>query len=739
MLHKTSSRIKQFISHKRNKGIKEDDELFQNGDRPSRRFRPKSWTSQGRKATDEGIMRRTNSSAAIQDPLSPLPDPDYMRPSFINSSCKGDCSSMMSRPYPLSIHQPPLPRKRRPSLEIRSNSVTTFAMQAMSVHDLYRTTPASQIDLLEALALEPDDSHDKTQDQECLNLRKPRTDDGSRDIQQFIQETNLAIKAVGSALTKAMTASQERSLDQDNSTVTISRTSSGIDLCEQHLVPLGSHVSLTKSKHKMPQTHRCDCFNCSAHNRIKTPKLLPISSSGRKMTEPMDGMSNTFSDTAFDQVPVGGITDTGRIRQGELDITEEKELKCSSETTRSSQSRSTTQTITPIGSFHLDDLPSRLNAADLGYVDHRGKASQLVATIDDCRTFSGSSTKRTLSHTDLQIHDATGIPRRYGNDVRSLTDPVELERPYVAKGLSRRHLMPFVDKRPSLESTLVKQASTPSSCTPTETKAKNKVNPAVERDTVLKSTPYSLTSHGFRHGDIRLNQHPRAARKPKMRNSNTPTSHAEGIVKPVGDIEGEDGCLDWTAFQMAISGVADDHWMDPDEDINLIERSHSKMEDLESEIDEILKWWFETGLEAGTVIQKEKTVKKRLPRAIRHRRRQVNLRRFVEYSLTVDEPAPSETIYALNTDPPEISEHGGNNPSKLPMETGEGAESKRGNDGKGEPVDNDAVSLPPSPSAWARVSFIPMGSNIDHDLRDFLKWKSECVDSCLVGENFTLR
>jgi hypothetical protein len=66
----------------------------------------------------------------------------------------------------------------------------------------------------------------------------------------------------------------------------------------------------------------------------------------------------------------------------------------------------------------------------------------------------------------------------------------------------------------------------------------------------------------------------------------------------------------------------------------------------------------------------------------------------------------------------------------------EGKSSKGGRDEKGKEYYNGEASVPPSlmqticPSALARLeTFVSMGSNVDRDLRDFLKWKSECVGS----------
>jgi hypothetical protein len=66
---------------------------------------------------------------------------------------------------------------------------------------------------------------------------------------------------------------------------------------------------------------------------------------------------------------------------------------------------------------------------------------------------------------------------------------------------------------------------------------------------------------------------------------------------------------------------------------------------------------------------------------------------------------------------------------------------KEGGGSKGKDNHNSEASRPPSPmqsispSTLVRLdSFVPMGFNVDHDLRDFLKWKSECVDGTVEGD-----
>lgn len=444
------------------------------------------------------------------------------------------------------------------------------------------------------------------------------------------------------------------------------------------------------------------------------------------------------------------MIDTSRFLPSCPETHEGKELKRSFETTCGSGGGSSNDAITPVEPFHLDDLPFRVNAAGVGLQNQRcGWASPNLTTINNSRMISSSSIYCAIS--DLGVNDNNGacIPQTHHKNARFITSPLEGGNKYLLRALPGRDWRRFLDACPT-ESTVVRKVSTSSASSQVDAAAKSKVNVnAVEKEIVLKSTPYSLTSLRFRHGDIRLNQDLRSTPKSKRGNAAKSTDsmhhmfsgHAEGNINP--DIDGADDVgLDWTAFQMAISGVVGNHWLDEDEDMIMTEASNSRMEDLEIDIDEIMRWWSETGLEAGDLVQSDLAVKKKHPTAHSHCRRWVNLRSRAKFPATVDDPP--QTNCDSKIDAHNFGEHVENGPSELYLRTNDGDGSKRRKDGEGEEAHDDNFSLPPSPmqsispSGWARVSFIPMGANIDHDLRDFLRWKNECVDSSVARENLTL-
>ena len=111
----------------------------------------------------------------------------------------------------------------------------------------------------------------------------------------------------------------------------------------------------------------------------------------------------------------------------------------------------------------------------------------------------------------------------------------------------------------------------------------------------LVSTPFSLTAPMFRHGSIRLN---------KPRHSQSFPSSGITTPKYGYDVEGADGLqaqvipLDWTAFQMAISGGAGEYHMLGIGGEELSRESESKKEEDKldrKEREDLFDWWREFG------------------------------------------------------------------------------------------------------------------------------------------------
>jgi hypothetical protein len=690
MFHKTSSRIKQFISPKKNKQIREEDEWTQNGVGQKRQLRPKSCIYQDRKSMDGAFMRRTNSNAAVQGSSPPLPSPLSTQHS-LRSFCECGCNApIISPPHSLSkfdtrsgiskdlcLRQDKSPRL---ILESPSNSAITFSPPNKSVYELYQTTSTSQIDLLEALALEPNGRDGKTPHQESPTMRNPNSDDLSKDIQQLIRETNHAFKVSESALTTATVKGQEWYPNQDSSNIITRKMSPRTEPRRQYRAAIPPTIPLTKPEQTIPQKGDSHDFNDSDFMHSMMLKPPAPSNSPQTLAEIRKRLSATPSRERFKQIIVDRRAESDRIHQLKFENLSENNPRLSSETSRSTESGSTGST--PLEPFHLDDLPLRIRLA-----------AGLLA-----------------------------------------------ERP----GRQR------IEIRHSVASTITPQTAVRSFSSPPNTKSRNEqATVASEHEVVLKSTNYSLTSLGFRHGDIRVKRRPRSATKSgtistaraSFTISHTTIDQAGSSLTRLEDEHGlADEELDLQGFQMAISGATGYHWMNECEDC-LIDGPHPRLEDLEIKLDELLKWWSEIGLNAGGLVQSEPTAEKeRWKAALRsRRRREVNAEARAENSLRV--VRPPEMCQGLKANPEGDGEDLISPPPYEDLEIEGEANAKDERDRQGEDCHNGEASLPPSPmqsigpSALARLeTFVPIGFNVDHDLGDFLRWKRECVDSTVEGD-----
>jgi hypothetical protein len=576
-------------------------------------------------------------------------------------------------PKDLCLRQDESPRL---ILDTHSNSATTFPPRNISAHDLYQTTSTSQLDLLEALALEPDDSDGITLHQGFLTMRNPKSDDISNDIQLLACETNYAFKVSEPALTNATAISQEWSSNQDSSNPIAKNMSPRTKLREQHRAAVAPSFSLTKPERKLTQKYEDRCIKDVEYTDSFLLKPPAPSNSSQILAEVRKRMSAIASRELLRRIIVDRAIGSDCIHQLRVESMDENDPKPSSDTSRSSGSRSAGST--PLEPFYLDDLPLRIK------------------------------------------HTAGLLP----------------ERPW------RQHLK----IRRSIVSTLAPQTTVRSFRSSFNVEARNgRATDASDHEVVLKSTPYSLTSFSFRHGDIRVKRHSRPISESARNSSARPslTTTTDGPDRRVTGAEDEEGPadegLDLPAFQMAISGATSYHWMNECEDC-LIDGPHPRLEDLEIKLDELLKWWSEIGLDEGPLVQSDLTAGKERREVLsrRRRRRQVNLEARAENSLSVVGTPEMGQGLNINADA-----DGEDLISPSPYEDmeKEGEGSNGGTDEKEEYNHGGEASLPPSPmqsigpSALARLeTFVPMGFNVDHDLRDFLKWRSECVDSTVEGD-----
>jgi hypothetical protein len=224
----------------------------------------------------------------------------------------------------------------------------------------------------------------------------------------------------------------------------------------------------------------------------------------------------------------------------------------------------------------------------------------------------------------------------------------------------------------------------------------------------LHSTPYTLTSPLYRHGSIRL--YVSRSKKSNGRNTTGFKSSQAALARKGGAREAE---LDWTAYQMAISGGTGDYYM----------AGHipsvSDLEDDEGELEEIEAWFEGFGFGPrglGDMIKEKRSRRKERPRWLDLSRdvrgaEEANKgqgsgsrENEVEYAGNGGESHRASISMSLSDLPP------------LPR-SGEAAETIP-----------EVESLPPSPLPEFDLNgemSVPMGFNLGHDLDDYLRWERE--------------
>jgi hypothetical protein len=270
-----------------------------------------------------------------------------------------------------------------------------------------------------------------------------------------------------------------------------------------------------------------------------------------------------------------------------------------------------------------------------------------------------------------------------------------------------------------------------------------------KHELVLKSTNFSLTSLGYRHGDIRVQRRPGLASDSGANStarSDLTMSHAsrnqiESNTSRVEDGDGlQDEELDLPGFQMAISGATGHQWMEECE-VCLTDGPHPRLDELEVKVDDLVKWCDGFGLDMGRLVKGPVPGEKELRDAElwRGRRRQFNLELSAEGAVSVVGSIEIGRQLRINA-----SGDGEDLISAPPYEAIKmvaEASSKCGNDRKRKRNHDGEASLPLSPMQSIGPSdlagpedFVPMGYNVDHDLSDYLKWKGERVEGTVEGD-----
>jgi hypothetical protein len=224
---------------------------------------------------------------------------------------------------------------------------------------------------------------------------------------------------------------------------------------------------------------------------------------------------------------------------------------------------------------------------------------------------------------------------------------------------------------------------------------------------LLESTSFSQNSPLFQQGSIRLNK----------KTKNEDIDAAYGFIPKHGKIgntapKEEAAPLDWTAFQMAVAGGAGDYLMSGEID----DSKQQATEELQHETDDIIEWWEGFGFPGeaqgiGRLAQEERSA------TSSRRRHDLRMRALAEHAQQRPANWPLQGIAEL----PSNERFKFKNAVHVELEDTSVAKPEQG-------YESD-YSLPDSPmeeitqeAIQRKGSVVPMGSNLDHDLPDFLKW-----------------
>jgi hypothetical protein len=274
---------------------------------------------------------------------------------------------------------------------------------------------------------------------------------------------------------------------------------------------------------------------------------------------------------------------------------------------------------------------------------------------------------------------------------------------------------PRISRRPSASGTIPHLPTIPEisplSLSPTERfntvpgllqPSPSKPEPRSEENFIfLPSTPFTLTSPLFRHGTIRV---PITYQEPKIRS--------------------DEEVLDWTAFQMAISGTGG---IDGLADVyEQGERERMELEEMEREADDILQWWTSFGFLGWGKMCGDESLKGNGARVagLRRRKRKDDIERANVLEAQVW-PSHGEHLEKIADTEKIVVTDDSRTVNKI-------EEERRG---------SLAESLPPSPmldlvlpSLNKDNEVIPMGFNLGHDLGDFLRWETNHVQTLLIDD-----
>ncbi|ESZ96980.1 hypothetical protein SBOR_2662 [Sclerotinia borealis F-4128] len=405
--------------------------------------------------------------------------------------------------------------------------------------------------------------------------------------------------------------------------------------------------------------------------------------------------------------------------------------------------------MSPTEPFHLEDLLPRINNDKVSNSSHihGSAASSLPYTPVD----TAESSEKDQRMTKKPLHE---IPNPDYAEIDAIEQAFEdLNFPSPPNDSPPRHprsrsntgLTNFLPTIPEISPLHVSSRQTPKRSFSQDSEYSQDSSTSSVDYIELPCTPYTLTSPLFRHGPIRL--------------EHVYHNHHRDS-EPAPDLE---EALDWTAFQMAISGTMDDGTLGASEE--------SIWEADEAEVDSILDWWTGFGYPGiGRLVTEAPASRRKRGKSLAaseadkcsrkykegrdHRATTIGLGlgfpgrgsagagtgssgrpKTPEYKgglwvETIRDSAPQVVDQEMIRAQTQTLMRGARRDVVLKVNV---AEPKI--DDYDDDDDND--SLPPSPINLVKIKdeYIPMGYNLGHDLGDFLNWETYHHVQSLFGED----
>ncbi|RDW73168.1 hypothetical protein BP6252_07075 [Coleophoma cylindrospora] len=781
MLNKTGWRIKHLISRS-NRSLDNADDRPQNLHNRqcpsnSKALQRQSWSIQPSQELDIAV-RRTTSDAARSRPKQAA---DYTMHSSASSlcSCEGgvhvDCEADLfgnthslsaagsGRPNPAILYLPLFKSSTSlgsdaktwklsfpetlPAVPLFSSQRYIFESQKAAAIDI----PATEtFDLLEALALPPSDNDLTPTLTTTPTLRNKSMADSNVDVaenvERLIRETNAAFRAVGTALEDAKAATSgwigTDQAPDSNLKLTLlgesSRRHSHKSISSPGS-PLSRSSSVSKASRKRVPSKKTNARKRSVRRTSATPQ-----NSRWTLTEMADVLSTKIFKTEVDEMLTPDRLQKLRFRAGS-----ENKVSFDSDGSSGSDMSSSFQS----GPFYLEEaalsvnagetipsIPSprtppppvpeippenRLREMELSKADHQPFAPQEIGMVFNDVNFP--LPPQHLPATRRSSYLKT-IPET--SSVVSFTPPRMSPIPAVESGMWAQN--PDYTILPSMRFTMGEPILDDGSGMWAQ-------NPDY---IILPSTVFTMVSPLFLHGPVRIRRPSSPRRK---------------------DSVPSDDNLDWTAFQMALSGGISESFEDI-EDLGI--------EGEEITVSEIMDWWADFGFESpgGMVNEDEDNRKKRGfdnewyeqtfirdresqdPRdlytrsifrgqrtALNERRRAVRGPSPNRASDPVNEPRPR--LQRIDSKHTEHSFKFDERPTELANETTSLSQGSPTTPTGPLPTTPRRVLCPTPPQNFAmpaaprRAEDVSMRFNLAHDLGDYLRWDNQSRQSIFIDHS----